>query len=248
MPLEPIELVDPGVPLRVLAFVSGIVNVGGQTETSLLEGLQGALEGVVKEVFVAGVGAGGEGDSASAQVPVTLEAHIEKQTPQQQEERGGGRGGGGGGKRRRLRPKREVLHLLFVLETSRGCRLGADVLLEKELQQQGEEGQDKQREICQALVKQLHALHSAGACVDEHMMDQLILYMALAKKGAISRVRGPATRGSLHVETAIHVCEQILGVKYRTTMDEEGGGGCVLVEVEGMGWGGEAGGGEKQEN
>jgi RNA 3'-terminal phosphate cyclase len=45
----------------------------------------------------------------------------------------------------------------------------------------------------------------AGACVDEHMIDQLILPMALAQ--GTSRVRGPPKRliTSLHLETAIHM-------------------------------------------
>ncbi len=45
----------------------------------------------------------------------------------------------------------------------------------------------------------------AGACVDEHSLDQLVIYMALAR--GRSAVKGPprAMVSSLHVETAVHM-------------------------------------------
>lgn len=66
--------------------------------------------------------------SAAAPLPVEFTLNLERQ---QQPSNDGG--GGGGRKRQRTgRPKREVLHVLLVLETTTGCRLGADALLEQQ--------------------------------------------------------------------------------------------------------------------
>ncbi len=155
--LQPVELVDAGRPTRVLAFVSGVVNGGGTVER-LAEGFQGAAvvrPGFALDVFLktgpvhnnrlsAGairqaVGAAAQwsqdapssSSSSGGPLPVdftlTLERQQQQQQAQQQQgkrQRTGGRGG--------WRPKREVLHVLLVLETSTGCRLGADVLVEQQ--------------------------------------------------------------------------------------------------------------------
>jgi hypothetical protein len=113
-------------------------------------------------------------------------------------------------------------------------------------------------------LKQAYA--RAGACVDEHTLDQLVIYMALARKGR-SVVKGPPRRmiSSLHVETAVHMgtwwfavgwrlepgrlayaqlthnfntsAETITGVLF-TQLDEraEDGGALVLEVAEGMGF------------
>lgn len=53
----------------------------------------------------------------------------------------------------------------------------------------------------------LQALVDAGACVDEHTFDQLVVYMAMAK--GRSRVLGPPKSHltSLHLETAVRIGE-----------------------------------------
>lgn len=66
----------------------------------------------------------GEQQQQQQPLPVDFSLHIERQPPRQE---------GGQQKRQRTgggRPKREVVHVLLVLETTSGCRLGADVLLE----------------------------------------------------------------------------------------------------------------------
>jgi hypothetical protein len=68
-------------------------------------------------------------DQAAGPLPVDVTLNIERQEPQGgvgKRQRTGGRGAGG------QRPKREVVHVLLVLETSTGCRLGADALLEQQ--------------------------------------------------------------------------------------------------------------------
>jgi len=86
-------------------------------------------------------------------------------------------------------------------------------------------------------VKALEEQWAAGGAVDEHLMDQLILYMAMA--GGSSRVlcNGPTGISSLHLQTATALTTQITGVPFTLTpcegMDDAP---CVLVGCEGMGW------------
>ncbi|KAM8720167.1 hypothetical protein ACLKA7_006244 [Drosophila subpalustris] len=65
-------------------------------------------------------------------------------------------------------------------------------------------------------------------CVDSHMQDQLIIYMALAN--GCSRIRtGALTK---HTRTAIYVAELITGAKYKV---EYGDFGQSLITCEGIG-------------
>ncbi|EDV91707.1 RNA 3'-terminal phosphate cyclase [Drosophila grimshawi] len=65
-------------------------------------------------------------------------------------------------------------------------------------------------------------------CVDDHMQDQLIIYMALGS--GISRIRtGPLTK---HTRTAIYVAELMTGVKFNIDYDTSG---RILLSCEGIG-------------
>lgn len=118
------------------------------------------------------------------------------------QQQGGGGGGRGTKRSRSSRPKRENLHVLLVLQTSSGCRLAADSLLEDMRNCNAQPA-----ELVASIVGKLEREYQSGACVDEHTMDQVIIYMALAD--GVSQVKGPAkeARTSLHVETAIHMGE-----------------------------------------
>lgn len=65
-------------------------------------------------------------------------------------------------------------------------------------------------------------------CVDSHMQDQLIIYMALAK-GCSSVRSGALTK---HTRTAIYVVELMAGVKFNI---EYGSFGQTLISCEGIG-------------
>ncbi|XP_037046686.1 RNA 3'-terminal phosphate cyclase isoform X2 [Bradysia coprophila] len=65
------------------------------------------------------------------------------------------------------------------------------------------------------------------ACVDDHVQDQLIIFMALAN--GLSRIRtGPLT---LHTKTAIHIAELITNVKFTVLED----GSTNVIECNGIG-------------
>lgn len=79
------------------------------------------------------------------------------------------------------------------------------------------------REAADKLVEELRA----RAAVDEHALDNLVIYTALAK----GRSRIYARRMTSHAETAIALCSTIAGARYRVY--ERGAG--VVVEAEGIG-------------
>lgn len=85
----------------------------------------------------------------------------------------------------------------LVARTTTGCLLGATALGERGVSSEtvGEAAAD-------ALVAQLET----GACVDEHLADQLVIFMALAE--GESRVLAPYPL-SLHAQTAMAVAEQV---------------------------------------
>ncbi|GAV05567.1 hypothetical protein RvY_15673 [Ramazzottius varieornatus] len=67
------------------------------------------------------------------------------------------------------------------------------------------------------------------AAVDEHLQDQLIIFMALAA-GHSEMLAGPLT---MHTQTAIYVCQQLLGVKFSVSMLPNGN---CMVACNGVGW------------
>eukprot|EP00117_Sycon_ciliatum_P015518 scpid60708/ scgid15325/ RNA 3&apos; RNA terminal phosphate cyclase domain-containing protein 1 len=94
--------------------------------------------------------------------------------------------------------------VLLVAETSTGCLLAGSGL--------GSRGKGP-RDIAADAVDMLTNNLQHGACVDEHLQDQLIILMALAK--GTSRIRtGPLT---LHTQTAIELCKNLLGVNFDVT-------------------------------
>ena len=71
----------------------------------------------------------------------------------------------------------------------------------------GERGVTSEQ-VAQQCVEKLVNQITAGGCVDEHVQDQLIIFMGLA--AGISTIRtGPLTE---HTNTAIHFVEMLLGV------------------------------------
>lgn len=68
-----------------------------------------------------------------------------------------------------------------------------------------------------------------GAPVDEHLADQLLVYMALAK----GRSKICVAKISTHIESCIYVCEKFLGPIFTVTNKE----GCVVtISCDGVGF------------
>ncbi|GBC08402.1 hypothetical protein RclHR1_08090006 [Rhizophagus clarus] len=91
--------------------------------------------------------------------------------------------------------------ILLWAETSTGCIIsGNDISNQKETPE--EVGKNAAEKLIQNIKH--------GGCVDEHLQDQLIIFMALAE-GKSKLVTGPIT---LHTRTAIHFVEAMSDAKY----------------------------------
>jgi RNA 3'-terminal phosphate cyclase (ATP) len=73
---------------------------------------------------------------------------------------------------------------------------------------------EKLEDAATSAAEELAALIDSGATVDDHMLDQLVVYMALGAGGEVL-ARAPL---SMHAKTAMAVCEQMMPwVKFKTT-------------------------------
>ncbi|XP_017054779.1 RNA 3'-terminal phosphate cyclase [Drosophila ficusphila] len=109
--------------------------------------------------------------------------------------------------------------ILMTARTTGGCVLGSATLGGKRIDGHVL-GSEASCQLAEYVRKEI--------CVDQHMQDQLIIYMALAV--GRSRMRtGPLTK---HTRTAIHVAEQLTDVKFEVTVENAG---QTLVSCEGLG-------------
>jgi len=109
--------------------------------------------------------------------------------------------------------------LLLVAESDTGRLWGASALWERGVPP-GSAGK--------AAAEELAAAVASGACVDEWMQDQLIVWMALAS-GTSRMLAGEL---SLHTRTAMVVAAALLPAKFTVTEVERCGGGQQLYMIE----------------
>lgn len=102
-------------------------------------------------------------------------------------------------------------------ETDKGMRIGADALGER-----GKPAEAVGREAAEKLSAEL----AAGAALDSHMGDMIVLYMALAR----GRSEVTASRLTSHLETNMFIVEQFLSVKFSYSGREP-----VKIAVDGIG-------------
>ncbi|XP_063894394.1 RNA 3'-terminal phosphate cyclase [Helicoverpa armigera] len=107
--------------------------------------------------------------------------------------------------------------IITVCETSSGCRLGADALGRR-----GADPLDVGRAAAQALRHDI----LSGGCLDTHLQDQVIIYMALAEGRSSMRV-GDIT---LHTKTAIYIAELIANVRFEVMED----GSQNIIQCNGL--------------
>ena len=70
----------------------------------------------------------------------------------------------------------------------------------------------------------LGELVESGAAVDDHLLDQLIVFMALADgRGGKKSARRRAGALSKHAETAIDVCRRVVGARFEVLEGAAGG-------------------------
>lgn len=101
-------------------------------------------------------------------------------------------------------PNSSGTFMLLTAITDTGCVIASSGLGER-----GKRASNVGHGVGEDLVGEL----KAGGCVDSHMQDQLILFMALAS-GTSKLLTGPLT---LHTRTAIYLAERLTGAKFVVT-------------------------------
>lgn len=111
--------------------------------------------------------------------------------------------------------------IMVVAETATGGLLSVD-----------RSGRDTPDYMALTVSKVLSQYIADGVCMDEHLADNAVVFMALA--AGVSRLRVPAkaARTSQHLETALAVAEKIAGVQVRLDEQET----SAVVEVHGIGF------------
>eukprot|EP00931_Biecheleriopsis_adriatica_P066648 TRINITY_DN40954_c0_g1_i1.p1 TRINITY_DN40954_c0_g1~~TRINITY_DN40954_c0_g1_i1.p1 ORF type:complete len:1818 (+),score=330.36 TRINITY_DN40954_c0_g1_i1:54-5507(+) len=109
--------------------------------------------------------------------------------------------------------------LVLAIETSTGCRLGGDSMGRK-----GASAEAVGQEAANAALKAL----TGGGCADEHLEDQLVIFMALAL--GKSRLRLGKAGQTLHMKTALWLAE-VFGAAVRIEQDADG----AVLEIQGIG-------------
>lgn len=108
---------------------------------------------------------------------------------------------------------------ILIATTTTNCVLGSDSLGDRKCEPL-ELGASAAKELCQLVLKQ--------QCVDQHMQDQLVIYMALAE-GTSQILTGPLTN---HTLAAIYVAEKMAGVSFNV---EKKNDDHVLLTCSGIG-------------
>ena len=103
--------------------------------------------------------------------------------------------------------------IIIVAETSSGCILSGDAI--------GKRGKPSE-DVGLAAAENLQKGIKSKACVDTHMQDQLIVFMALASGKSKIRVGSL----SLHTETSIYIAERLTNAKFTVTKLEEDS--CII--------------------
>ncbi|KAL4536368.1 hypothetical protein Ndes2526A_g05897 [Nannochloris sp. 'desiccata'] len=113
--------------------------------------------------------------------------------------------------------------IILVAKSSTGCLLGATGLGER-----GVSAEDVARGAADELMD---LIFNSEACVDDHLMDQLVIFMALADGRSEVIAREP----TLHTRTAVAVAEILTTAKFDVRELKEGNGGLWSISCQGAG-------------
>ncbi|XP_020608181.1 RNA 3'-terminal phosphate cyclase-like, partial [Orbicella faveolata] len=110
--------------------------------------------------------------------------------------------------------------IMVMAESTTGCRMAGSAI--------GRKGVPAE-EVARNAVDELTNNLQYDSCVDEHLQDQLIIFMALAAGHSSIRC-GPLT---MHTQTAIHVAEKIMKAKFK--VQENSDTKECIIECQGIG-------------
>ncbi|KAH3766472.1 RNA 3'-terminal phosphate cyclase [Pelomyxa schiedti] len=206
-------ITDRGVPISV----RGVAYGGGTCRTRLPRSVISIVRAMIHDRF--GIeditiipapedDGSAEDDTAAKQARKNKAKQVRTETPGSAEETGGLTFKERRALNEEARKKTSgVAGVQLVLETSTGCLIAADSLFESKTE-------ISPQEVAEKAVKRLVEIYNAGGCVCEYTMDQLVIFMALAR--GTSRILCPykTSISSEHLKTAIHFSELLCGVKF----------------------------------
>lgn len=128
-------------------------------------------------------------------------------------------------------------YVLLVAETSTGCRIGRDHLFVPVSARTAAEVQRERTRQADLLVEEqvvegtvrtaighLEEEISSGACVDEHMQDQLVVFQTLAEGRSVVRGRRRADEQEIAREEEVKSYDQVKGKQVGSSGDSDDGG------------------------
>jgi len=119
----------------------------------------------------------------------------------------------------------------LIMETTTGCLFSGSSLIQDS--GKGSSGVISPKEVGETAAKMLISSWEAGGCLDEYLMDQLIVFMAAAQGTSKVLCPGKTEITSEHLQTAIHFVELLFGTKI--VIGEPGPNGERVIECAGIG-------------
>ncbi|KAL3666856.1 hypothetical protein V7S43_007806 [Phytophthora oleae] len=119
--------------------------------------------------------------------------------------------------------QRTAVSALVVLETETGGIISVDRTVNV--------NESTASILADQITSKLNEYVQSGTCVDEHLADNAVVFMALAQGTSRLRVPCKAQRTSKHLETALEIATQLTGATYRLKEEES----TAIIEVDGIG-------------
>lgn len=174
--------------------------------------------------------------SVSAASPVQLDVDVDIDAYVFSRDSGSAESTAGKSKDRRHKKPRNsgkrnfTIGVEVMAHTSTGCILNGNGFRQGADESAGDPNSARiiLRDILQEAVDKLVAVVRSGACVDEHTGDQLLVYMALCNGQSCIKVEPRSERSSLHIETAIRVCNVFAGFD-RFELSTDATDGCRTI-------------------
>lgn len=125
-------------------------------------------------------------------------------------------------------PSKSAMSVLCVVHTSSGGILSVDRTI---VFASAQDAASKSPELAKDIANYLSTLLRNGVCVDEHLADNAVVYMALARGTSRLRVPKKSDRTSHHLETALDMVHRLAGAEYRVHEELT----SAVIEVDGIG-------------
>ncbi|GMF18425.1 unnamed protein product [Phytophthora lilii] len=202
--LQPINLTDSTASVR-RAFIQ-VTAFGSSANENLTDHFSSALKAAINKAFSSKEGGDQLVMEEACVVEVTTASHQKKK--------------GFKGKKPR---ERTAVSALVVLETAAGGILSVDRTVNV--------NESTASILADQISSKLGEYLESGTCVDEHLADNAVVFMALARGTSRMRVPCKAQRTSKHLETALEIAAQLTGATYSLNEEET----TAIVEVNGVG-------------